>query len=222
MGVGAWGINDYVNAGHPKLTWAMYVEGRHAQLNTGTAYGMELDMLAYGGHLSPASPYIHFASWGTIGISLASGAGQASIANDATVALAIQNNTAKWLTGIKFDDNAITGADGTGTGGEGEAIALARGHVIQWYVPTGPGAKGPFITSLQVAATLVGITFQDSSVQFSSAGIPTFGIANASPGAAGTVLSVLVNNNGGVNAAVVSLGAADSGGAGFRVMRVPN
>lgn len=47
--------------------------------------------------------------------------------------------------------------------------------------------------------------------------IPNTGIAND-----GTAIMLKVNKNGAVSIVPITLGAADSGGAGFRALRVPN
>lgn len=46
-----------------------------------------------------------------------------------------------WNTGILFKQTSITGADGTGGANVGTAVALARGHKLDWYNSSGIGAS---------------------------------------------------------------------------------
>lgn len=66
----------------------------------------------------------------------------------ATCAIGILNNVAdttkaKYRAGIAFKATALEGCDGVT--GRGIAMALARGHSMQWYY--GAGNAGPYITS---------------------------------------------------------------------------
>jgi hypothetical protein len=56
-------------------------------------------------------------------------------AQPATDAIAIINNGAPFRAGIVFQQNSIYGTGGVG--GQGEAIAMAMGHQINWYSPDG-------------------------------------------------------------------------------------
>lgn len=221
IGLGAWGFNDKVDAVNSWDAWGAYIEARTAQENQGTTWGIEVDVMSYGGHLTPSTPYAHFVPYGGFGISISSGAGQSG-ANDATVALAVQNNGAKWLTGIKFDDNAISGADGTSTSGSGEAIALARGHQINFYNEAGVVAAS--VQSTQTSAVgATNLTFTNVGLSFADTTTDVFGVGTTAPAFGLTNLSILINNTAsGVTYQQVFLGAPDSGGTGNRAIVVPN
>ena len=93
--------------------------------------GIEIDTVELNAGSFPAhNPYLGFGGPVSIGLGLGSGGGT-STTFPSTVAVSIGNNTAPWLTGIQFQSHAIFGDDGVN--GSGEAIALAKGHVINWY-----------------------------------------------------------------------------------------
>ena len=220
IGIGAWVINDYASPTVSKHAWAAYVEARTNQANVGVTWGMELDIVAFGGHLDPSTPYVHYIERGAYGITIASGGGQAGV-NDATVALAVQKNGAKFLTGLKFDDDAISGADGTPTTGQGEAVAFACGHRVQWYRPD--NSKGAYIASLQSAAGGEnGLLFNNTGLIYVSGATSLFAIGTTAPATGYTNLSILSNQTGTSNFQNVFLGNADTGGAGKRALCVPN
>jgi hypothetical protein len=50
---------------------------------------------------------------------------------DASAAIQIESNALKFQAGIVFGSDSITGADGVG--GSGIAIAMGKGHTLQWY-----------------------------------------------------------------------------------------
>jgi hypothetical protein len=54
------------------------------------------------------------------------------------------------------------------------------------------------------------------------AGVVLFQVASADPGVDATAITTLRINNGAVTNAAVTLGADDSGGVGFKLLRVPN
>lgn len=221
ISIGTWAINDYSAPTNTRDAWGLYVEARHAQQNQGVTWGMELDIMAYGGHLQPATPYDFFVAYGAYGMDIASGAGQPN-ANDATAAIQIGNNGAKFLSGIIFQATALTGADGTASSGSAEAIAMARGQCINWY--NDAGVKAATIESLCTSNTgFQALTFTDVGLSYASAGQSIAGFATSTPTLGTTNFSVLIHNTAsGVTFQNVFLGPADSAGTGSRALAVPN
>jgi hypothetical protein len=132
-GVVGFCINDRT-AGPFNNCWAGYLESRRMPgVNIGNQIiGLEIDTdeLNTLGAVPAHNPYLGFAGAASIGLVLASGGGTAATF-PSTVALDIGNNTAPFVTGIQFQSRSIYGDDGIS--GAGEAMALAKGHVINWY-----------------------------------------------------------------------------------------
>jgi hypothetical protein len=118
-----------------------------------------------------------------------------------------------------FKSTALVGTDGLGTG-VATAISLATGHLIGWTLPGGGG--GPAILSLQTSGAPVSLYFDNGSAYLFGGAGALLGANAAAPAPGATSMFLRVNSNGGVSTVPVSLGAADSGGAGYRVLRVAN
>lgn len=81
---------------------------------------------------------------------------------DASAAIQVVGNPMKWQAGIVFDATSLTGCDGVNGGAT--AIALARGHALNWYTPA--GFIGAAITSTVTnSSNEVGINFTDVGLQ---------------------------------------------------------
>ena len=205
--------------------WGGYFEARRYPGANTYVWGIEVEVANVSGVNSLfASPYT-LPTPMTVGISLGSGAEVGSdtpplTANTAGVAIYIGNNGSSFNRGIIFTKDGLTGTDGSGTG-TGLAIHLATGHVISWQMPS--DTPGPGIFSEQTTGTPAQLVFDNNVVYFREGTIPLLGASTlALTGIAQTSVQMNVWSNAGVNDANVSLGAADSGGAGYRVLRVPN
>ena len=131
------------------------------------------------------------------------------------------NNGGRFQTGLMFHATGMVGTDGTAaTSGTGQAIGMAKGHAIQWFKPD--GTHGPKIYSQQVTNPPVDLAFSDGLASFNDAALPLLGVQSGNPASGNTAMLVLTNGSGGIRYDRVSIGAPDSGGAGFRVLRVPN
>ncbi|GAC1040835.1 beta strand repeat-containing protein [Rhizobium sp. No.120] len=127
--------NNYGNTGAAgNQAWGGYFEGWRdtSTAGNGGAYGIEADSINLVG-VADTDPYLQ-SSDQTVSAQLASG-GEIVGAFDATAAVNIQNNGAAYRKGIVIGSNAISGDDGTT--GVGIAVALAKGHTIQWYALSG-------------------------------------------------------------------------------------
>jgi hypothetical protein len=183
IGVIGMGVNN--NASYSTSAYGGYYEAYRMASTTGGAYGIEIDPVNYGSTVD-IDPYQQ-AGNETIGLQVASGA-ELTSPNPATAAINIQNNHATFERGIVFGANAISGA--TGTTGTGIAIALGKGHELQWY-----GSAGvPTSSIVSLGATYaggIGQQFLDNQVQWiNSSGNPLLSAANN----AGAVNYVLMGN----------------------------
>ena len=126
--------------------WALYGTAvRQAGVN-GATHPLELD-IANMGTLVPLFPHQVFAAGATPCAWICSGgeitASGAGAPGTASCAIGIIQNdsqavkTANYDKGIVFHNVSIAGADGTGGGNIGCAIAFASGHSMQWFNNSG-------------------------------------------------------------------------------------
>lgn len=127
IGVSGFVINNKIS----RSAWALYADIQH---ETGTSsYGLEVAGKNKGGNSVP-TPY--GLGSGVYGVWLAGGGDPVyggAPTNPSTAGVVLKKNGSTWNVGIVFEDEAITGTDGTT--GTGVAIALAKGHELQWYKP---------------------------------------------------------------------------------------
>lgn len=139
-----------------------YIEAYREVGVTGGAYGIEIDTINYS-NFQVTSPYINQAGQ-TIGLQIAGG-GEYSPTNqfDASAAINIQKNGAKFGIGIVFGQDSITGTDGQ-SGGTGMAIAFARGHLQQWY--SAAGKTSSILGNCATPALSLNQVFVDNQIHF--------------------------------------------------------
>lgn len=150
-----------------------YFEGFRESNTRGGAYGIEVDSINFG---SPSStdPYYQSADQ-VIGVQIAAGGELHNLQQSScAVGVNIQNNGSSYDRGINIGATAISGCDGVN--GEGTAIALAKGHTIQWF-----GDRDSKTWGVQSVATAggggivrMGNTFLNL---LNPAGIPTFQVS---------------------------------------------
>ncbi|KAA0089377.1 hypothetical protein CIW54_07895 [Paraburkholderia sp. T12-10] len=182
--IAATGVGVNNNSGNigasGNQAWGGYFEGWRDTTTAGNggAYGIEADSINLVG-VADSDPYVQSGDQ-TISAQLASG-GEIVGAFDSTAAINIQNNGAAYRKGIVFGSNSITGA--TGTSGTGVAIALGKGHELQWY----GSASTPTSSILGLGTTSAGGVsqqFSDNLVQWmNSANAPIFGASGISSSA---------------------------------------
>ncbi|MER9166207.1 collagen-like protein [Mesorhizobium australicum] len=132
-------VND--QAAFDSGVYGLYVEAHREATAIGTAQVYEGDIINKGSVVS-INPYAMFASGITSNLSVASG-GEFTGATNASVAIGIVNNGARYDKGIVFHATALNGTDGTGTG-TGIAIQMARGQKVQWARQNGTLAADIF------------------------------------------------------------------------------
>ena len=127
------GVSGFViNSQSTRNAWALYADVQH-ESTAQSSYGLEVAGKNKGGNSVP-TPY--GLGTGVYGVWLTGGGDSVyggSPANPSTAGIVFKKNSSTWNVGIVFEDEAISGTDGsTGTG---TAIALAKGHELQWYKP---------------------------------------------------------------------------------------
>lgn len=147
-------IND--NTAAPQTSYAIYGDAIRNR-GAGTTHFFEGDIVNRGSvvDISPQSPFVTGA---THNLWLASG-GQVPDAQDASSAIGIVNNGAKFRKGIVFHQTALAGADGKA--GLGEAISLGKGHFLQWYNAVG-NSTSAIIGAVSSATRGTKIVFDDN------------------------------------------------------------
>lgn len=162
IGTASFAINDV--ASRAVDVYAYYGEARIDGGGVqGTAFGAEFDAINFGSAVGPSTPYHQLFSGGAVALWMASGGGLGGV-NDALACLAVVNNGAKFRTGISFGATAITGTDGVT--GFGTAIALAKGHLLQWYATGGSDgiATASITSTITAAANAVSLQFQNGAL----------------------------------------------------------
>lgn len=135
---------------------------------TGTCGG-EIDIANEGNSLSlsPASTYP--AGGFTTGLQINSGA-ISPFATDASAALTIGFNGAKFLTGIVIGQNAITGINLDGAGraisGYGSLIRAGAFQGIEWWNNNGSAPSAILVSEILTPANQQSIRFQDTGIVF--------------------------------------------------------
>lgn len=149
-----------------QLVWGGYFEANR-NANADTSFGIEIAVKNKGDNVENF-PNLRFPGGSTIGLWLAGG-GDASYfgapANPCTSAILIGKNAAAWNKGIVFTADGITGTDGVT--GSGVAIAMAKGHVIQWF--TNDNTESALITSnVDDPAKSLRLVFENDQFHFLS------------------------------------------------------
>jgi hypothetical protein len=181
IGAQSFVINDTAGPSINRTAYGFYVEARRNQNNYGVSFCMEADPINFGEDVGQGSPYHQLFYGSTVGFWCASGGGQPNVGT-ATFAYGVKDNGAQFWTGLTFGANALVMQDGFG-----EAIALAKGHMIQWYAPSGSplgstGVKTSYITcTVDDPTKAVSLQFQDNVIAiFGSNGSPLFAVQNFS------------------------------------------
>lgn len=127
---GILGVAISDNATHTTSAYAGYFEAYRASGTLGGAYGIEIDTINLGALVS-IDPFAEPAGQ-TIGLQIAAGAEYAGT-SDASAAINIRNNGARFERGIVIGNDALTGCNGTT--GTAPAIEMVKGHFLRWFGP---------------------------------------------------------------------------------------
>jgi hypothetical protein len=186
IGTTSFGVND---APSSSVTgFAYYGEGHRCATCVGGAVGIEVDPVNFNPTAVTINPFQQFIGQ-VIGVQVASGGQVYTGTNSASAAINIQNNNTDFLSGIIFGNNAIHGTDGTT--GQGEAIAMVPGHVINYYPAAGqvswqlfasPGINGNYNISSQGTGAVSVPALQTPSLLFGSGAIESIAAFSTNPG----------------------------------------
>jgi hypothetical protein len=197
-------INDSVGQG-AKYSWAGYFEAWR-EPGASAVFGIEIDVGNFGAN-DVETPYVMFGD-GVFGLNIASGGSTfRTPANPASSALQIANNTGTFNTGIIVGATAIEGTDGVT--GQGTAVALAKGHQVEWY----SAAYQPPVAAVG-CVNGSGAELYSGSQRCIEARDPTATLE--------TGMLLAINRSGTVTVEKVKIGAANSGGSGKRALVVNN
>src|SRR5574337_369403 len=212
-----WGFADATakGSGTGFDAWGLYTEARAYPNVTSFAVGQEIDITNLSASTVDIAPNNPFVAGNNVALHLASGGGITStnkafnpvsgladlVSRAASAYLLISKHGSTANKGIVFDQAALTGADGTDTGGTAQAFSLGRGQALAWYVSNGSLAA-------QINSSLKTTDLLNQSLQFAAdigliyqAGTNT--LLQVYPGTAGSPL----------REGVVIVGGASGGGA---------
>lgn len=209
--------------------WGGYFEGVKRSGGQAT-FGVEIDVGNLGGGTATNNPYVMFGNGGaggTYGLVVASGGSTGLVYEDTTFGIAVTNNGAKTKVGLIFEADAITGTDGiTGTG---NAIQLAKGHLVEWRTPESGGPQGAYLfSSVALAANRVGVEMTDNIVRTLRDGAIIGTVEHGGGASASANYVRLLSNAAGSPARVWSGGEANAGidvqpsGTGTGRLAAPN
>lgn len=178
-------VMDRGGSGPPYWTsYGGYLEARieSSAVNIGTAIGLEIDAINFGGAVAESTPWRRQTTGGVTALWLASGGDPANHGrsiNPAQLAIGVVNNGETFMSGLVFANDSIEGTDGTT--GFGNAVAMATRHILGWWGSgAGNGERYNYITSTATSAG-PSLQFQDSStLLLTPSGKIIFGAANVS------------------------------------------
>ena len=156
IGTASFALNDDVFATSARhvTVYGGYDEAQTLAGSSGLTFGREIDAVNFASAPTQSTPGTPLTYGSTTALWLASG-GQHTGASDASMAIGIKDNLAKFQTGIIFASTSLTSY-----GGFGYAMRLARKHLVQWHDAS--DAEAAYITSTaSVAANAHSIQFQD-------------------------------------------------------------
>jgi len=189
IGVAAFAIAN--NPGtYPSGYFAAYGFYSEARVYPGTvsdAFGAEFEAINMSGVANATpTPYRELQTGSAQALRLGSGGGQGLSPSPAISAIAIVPNGSTFNAGIVFEKGALTGAGGSS--GFGNAIIMAKGHLVSWYaVGDGDGERTFFVTSTITDADYrSSIQAQDGAILFiqpnDKTGFSVSTVANAANG----------------------------------------
>jgi hypothetical protein len=204
IGTASFAFNDDVFATSARhvTVYAGYDEAQTLAGSSGLAFGREIDGVNFGTQAVATTPGAPIVYGSTVALWLASGGGHSGV-TDATAAIGIVSNNAKWRTGIIIGSTALT-QDGNGFQ---PAMKLPKKATISWY-DTSDVASANITSTIGTAANAQYLQFTDGGTVIGSvaSGNGLFQVvqtANATNG-------VVVTPNTAGNAAVLGTFGTDT------------
>lgn len=178
IGTASIAVNDdpYATSARHVTVYGGYDEAQTIAGAYGLSFGREIDASNLSGLApalsTPASPLSDGTSGTVSGTTaslwLAAGGGHSN-ASDASFAVGIKDNGARFQTGILFGANALTNYSGFSY-----AMRMPKGALLQWHDAS--DATGPNIGStVATAANAMSMQFQDGGTLFLNPGASTIG-----------------------------------------------
>jgi hypothetical protein len=167
IGVAGYGINDDT---HNQTAYGGYFQANRDS-GAGPAWGVETEIANFGS-VPDVDPYTWFPTGYNASLLVASGAGypyatDARVPNNASTAIAIADNGAKFEKGIIFRSSALDTANGAGGGGI--AMELASGQSLRWL-------SAASTVGAELYGTSAGLTTPQS---FFASGVRSDGLVNS-------------------------------------------
>ena len=153
-------VNDSIN--DAQGSWGRHVLAARMSSSAGTTYGDEMDIGNFGNDVTTQTPYAISPGGSTIGYWIAAGYDPSilSSVSPSTAAILIGQADNTFNKGIVFEADGITGSDGST--GAGVAIALAKGHLMQWYGPGGV-TTGHILNTIDDFANRINVVLDDTT-----------------------------------------------------------
>jgi hypothetical protein len=243
IGLTGIGVADEAAAidfnGNPLKAWGAYLEAHKTVANAGSTLGIEVEINNLAAAATYENPYTTTAHGATLGVWVGSGGGQPRASTyPASLALGIINNGDTFDAGIVIKSNAITLDENS----LGLAIALAKGHKIQWtYSGSSAAIGGEVWSEATDAATSASVVFVNNGIVVRMGAVDLFHVLTAAslvnsfvfaasatgkpliirPGASGdSNIPIVLRGKGASSAAIqgsdgVNRVAANSTGLGF-------
>jgi len=201
IGLAHFAFNDdvFATSGRHVTVYAGYFEAQTLSGASGLAFAAEMDAVNFASVATPPTPGTPIVYGSTVALWLASGGSHTSV-NDASMALGIKDNGARFQAGIVFGANALTMS-----GGFGSAIKMAKGHLLQWHDAS--DAVGSSVGStVATAANAQYLQFQDGGLVVGSAatGNALFTVQQIANAVNGLAVQPAVSGGGGQLLAVGS------------------
>ena len=172
IGIGI-GDNPYGANGLHKTAYGGYFEGDVYGTSQDIAWGIETDAVNFGVVQTAPTP-LHVESYGSaVSLNLASGGQHTGVA-DATAAISVLNNGARFQAGRVIGQTALTRS---GVFSYGDLFPL--GTMTQWYDATGANPTVSLTSTVAAAANAMSQQFQDGGLLWlNAAGHPLASIQN--------------------------------------------
>ncbi|WP_156375983.1 hypothetical protein [Methylobacterium sp. Leaf117] len=224
VGTMGWGFNFRTDASVVPLTsaWGGYFEARR-KTGAGSAQAMEINVTELSSSdvadisAKNTAPNAYF-NYSSAALNLASGGNCTTVAGscwdgmrlanavDASVALVIHSNGAKFRKGLIFAEDGLTGCDGAG-GKTCTAIEAGRGATFAWIDGT-PRQAVKIRGDVSPAGDPLSMTFTDGGVQFEGGGAVTMQVVSKATDVNG--VQVLGGSAAGNPARVMATGSANA------------
>ncbi len=201
--IGTIGVNFNYNTRTPAGGWGGYFESRHTQ-GSGASQGVEINATEFGTAVIPTAADMRFSSaglWVVSGGGCTStapcwnGTSQTGVASNASMAIGISTNSARFAKGIVVRNGALSGCDGMTAGLTCTVLETGRGSQIVFDDPAGT-PRSIISSDASATAQVAKIKFTDGGVVIqNSSNVNTFRVAPNSGDVNGLIISGATSGN---------------------------